>query len=127
MKILVRRVLNQTTPIKVEFSTKFGAAIGYWCTDTPCEGKVYFVELEVDGVLVWGEDLVEHDKDECLIGMTGDKPFIIGKLESVEVDGYTVIRLEESILILLTKGDAMPIGSYVKVVIDKLDIYDCNY
>lgn len=54
------------------------------------------------------------------------KTFIIGCIEVIEDDGYTVIRFGDSIITIDTEGESFTVGEYVKLVIEKLEFYNID-
>ena len=66
------------------------------------------------------------EKGTFSIGMEEDSISLTGCLESIEDDGYAVLRLGDSIVSLEVIG-AIPPESIVKVVSDEVTLFDVKY
>ncbi|ANF97188.1 hypothetical protein [Paenibacillus bovis] len=111
---------------KVHFSTEYGKAVAYWNGELPEEGKAYIVEIEIEEILVLGENLEICDEYQFRIGMEKETIYLTGYLESIEEDGYAILRLGESIISLEIKSP-VPSGSFVKILLDKITLFDVKY
>jgi hypothetical protein len=111
----------------VTFTTEFGNAQAIWEGDKPSLDVEYFVEFEIPDTLNWNDSMKQIDEKACTLGMEKDTLYFIGCLESVDEDGYTVIRLGDSIISLIVEGDPFPERAFVKVLANKVVIYDMNY
>lgn len=127
MKVKVNKVIDEGSKNTVIFSTEYGNAKGIWKGCLPETDKDYFVEFEIPDTLVWQKDVIASERLEDTIGMENDIFYLIGSLESAEEDGYTVIRLGESIVSLDIEGNSLQVGTFVKVKADNLFLYDMNY
>jgi hypothetical protein len=107
----VNEVINGT----IHGSTCFGKINVIWEGDKPEIGKTYHVELDIDGVYVWGQDIVSSDDDISII--------CNGILESIDDDGYAVLRMGDYIIPFLTKGDSFEIGSKINVHVKLVSAY----
>lgn len=52
---------------------------------------------------------------------------ITGDLESVDEDGYMVLRLGSSIVTFMTQGMPAKIGSRVQVRVESVEVYPVEY
>ncbi|MED4784870.1 hypothetical protein [Brevibacillus choshinensis] len=127
LKIKVEKVRVNGSAEKIYFSTEYGNAVANWDGDLPEEGMEYFVEIEISESLILGSNLKICEEEKFTIGMEQNSVFLIGCLESIEDDGYAVFRFGESIISLEIEG-THPLESYfVKVVPDKITLYDVKY
>lgn len=126
MRVIIKEIINQTQGYKVKFSTEYGNASAFWKGNEPHINKEYFVELEVPGVLYWKADIAVTEENH-IIAVESDTVHLVGLLESIEEDGYTVIRLGDSIISLETLGESPAVGSYVKFTTNNLLLYEVNY
>lgn len=128
MEIKINEVNHKSLKCYVIFSTEFGNSKALWNGETPPEvNKGYFVEFEVPGILRWGEDIIISDKKEYVIKMDNGITQLAGMVESVDEDGYTVVRIDENIITLETEGSPFPIETFVIVKTDNLILFDVNY
>lgn len=127
MKVKINEVIRESSKNLVTYTTEYGSSKGIWIGDAPEIGKEYFVEYEIEDNLIWGDNVKKVEEEQCAIGIEGETLYIIGYLESVEDDGYTVIRLGESIISLVVEGQPFDIGVFVKIEVNELALYDVNY
>lgn len=126
MKVRVVDVKEENTKNITTFSTDFGIAQAIWEGEAPLIEKEYFVELEIAGVLKWEKDIVKSGNSQPIIETRDDITYINGCLESIDDDGYTVIRIGESIICLEAEGDAYPIGTFVEIQINSITLYNVD-
>ena len=126
MRVKVMEAINQSKGCQVSFSTEFGIATALWNGNEPQINKEYFVELEVPGVLYWQKDITVSEA-KCGILLESGTVHLVGLFESIEDDGYTVIRLGDSIISIETQGEPPDIGSNVKLTTNNLLLYEVNY
>lgn len=122
IKIRVKVIGIKENYVKV--SSQYGQMSGMWNGELPKLHTVKEVEIEIDSTLKWSEDIVEVEETQFKYGNIENKVFIIGCIEAVEDDGYTVIRFGDSIVTIDTEGEPFSKGKFVKLVIDKLEFYD---
>lgn len=108
----------------VEVSTGYGILSGLWNGEIPKTNDIREVEIEIEDTQEWNEDITPTESKEYKCGMSDGKIFIIGYLETVEDDGYTVIRFGESIISVDTEGESFIVGEYVKLILENIEFYD---
>lgn len=108
----------------VEVSTGYGILFGLWNGEIPKTNDIREVEIEIEDTQEWNEDITPTEQREYKCGMIDGKFFIIGCLEAVEDDGYTVIRFGESIISIDTEGESFTVGEYVKLILENIEFYD---
>jgi len=127
VKVRINEVIRESPKNFVIFSTEYGNTKAFWNGDMPEVDKEYFVELEIESTLKWGDNIRIVEDDKYVIGVEGNACYMVGYLESIEDDGYTVIRLGENIISLEVDGKPFPIGVFVKVEADKVILFNINY
>jgi len=90
---------------RVYFASAVGSAWAYWSNGQPVPGTTYYVELSAGDPLVWGVDIVPVADAAPRIESAGDGVTIYAPLESCEADGFTTLRLGDSLMMLETMGD----------------------
>ncbi|WP_168123965.1 hypothetical protein [Paenibacillus sp. HB172176] len=126
MKIIVEKIIMIDGKPKVDFTTEYGKSSAKWAGEIPEVGREYFVELEIGESLVIGTTLNPCDENKFAIGMKLDAVVLIGYLESIEADGYAILRLGDSIVSIELKGVILP-GTFVKVISDEVTLFDLEY
>lgn len=127
MKINIKEIKSELSRNIVVFSTEFGSAKAIWQGDTPRPNLEYFVEMEISNILTWGRDIIRVDECSYSVGMEGDVLYFIGYIESIDDDGYTVIRLGDSIIAIEVDGNPFPQGVFVKVLANEVSLFNVNY
>lgn len=126
MKIKIEKVSIISGNSKVGFSTEYGNAMANWNGDLPEEGKEYFVEIEIGQTLTLGNNLKICDEGKYSIEMVESSISLTGCLETIDEDGYAVLRLGDSIIPLEVIG-AIPPESFVKVISDEVTLFNVKY
>ena len=98
-----------------------------WVGDKPEIGNVYEIELDIDGILIWGKDVTLSNDVSFSIEFNENFTFLYGILESVDSDGYAVLRMDDSIISFLTQGDPFDIGSSIKISTGLISAYPVYY
>ena len=112
--------------IVVVFRTKYGDTRAIWQGPVPPILSEREVEFEIQGILTWGLDIVAVNSVEPRIFNVDDSLHIRGVLESIEPDGYTVVRVDNSIIVIETEGTAPPVGTWGEVKSAKVLLYDSH-
>ncbi len=132
MEIIIKKILEQTpTGVHVWFDTELGSGKAEWQGDIPAIGKKYFVELDVDDELTWGDNVVRIDSNESLIRYENDKMIIQGKIDQIYEDGILILRLQgsthsDSIMIELGNPNFIKIGDCIRLMARNTKLFDMN-
>lgn len=108
----------------VLFTSSYGTGRGTWRGPVrPIRGD-YDVEIEVPNALNWGLDIGtvgsnSFGMDTCQEGMTFEGP-----LEMTYDEGVSVVRIGNSVVSLQTVGTPCPVGSYVRFVARRVELYE---
>jgi hypothetical protein len=74
--------------------------------------------------LEWGKQIIEIYEEISQITSDDNHIYLSGVLESVDSDGYSVLRIGNNIVAFELTGNNYPIGSYVKVVTEQISLFD---
>ncbi|MGB8451169.1 MAG: hypothetical protein WCD89_02455 [Anaerocolumna sp.] len=127
MRVIIKRIINLEQGYNVAFSSEYGNATAIWNGAEPQINKEYFVEIEVSGVLLWQKDISVTDIECKIEEMDNGVVYLSGVLESIEDDGYTVIKIGDSIVAIETQGVPPVINSCIKLVAKNIALYEVNY
>ena len=125
MRVTVDAVYEADGESTVAFSSVFGSAAGVWRGDVEAvAGADYEVEFDLDEPISWGESARPGERPLCAIDVTASGARFAGLLESLDDDGYAVMRMEQYIVPFIAEGipDAA-VGGYVIVESCRLEIY----
>jgi len=115
--------INTVNQNIVTFSSEFGAGMAEWHGEIPKINSKYDVEFEIEELLTWGVDINQINEQPCSMYMENEKLIVIGRLESVDEDGYTVVRLGKSIIPLVVKDIPQQETLYVKALINNVILF----
>ncbi len=127
MKVLFNEITSEDGKYYVSFTSEYGSAKAIWNGSLPTLNKEYFVEIEVYDKLYWRENVIESHDENNKILMENNNCCFIGTVESIDDDGYTVIRIGHNIICIVIEGGALPIGSSVKVIASIVELFDVKY
>lgn len=127
MKITITSY-NRTKQL-VSFASKYGSSQAIWNGNDPEVNKEYFVEIEIKEILVYGKSFEKTTETNNRIEMHLGKTHIVGILESIEIDGYAVIRIGDSLIAVETIDVPIDlVGCHVVLTTsDSLFLYDVEY
>lgn len=106
--------------------TKFGKITLAWNGVLPQINQQYEVELDADEILEENINIFLSDEDVSMFDFN-NKKIIIGDLESIDDDGYTILRIENQILPLWSKNIEKFINKRVKIYLKNIYAYPINY
>lgn len=113
MKVRIKEVIHENSNTVVAFSSNFGSAKAYWAGDEPTVNSEYLVEVDIDNALVWNTDILKNEGCEFSIVNKNNSILISGRLESIDEDGYTVLRIGDNLIPFIASGDPFQIGAYI--------------
>jgi hypothetical protein len=127
MRIRVTQVYKRNgASIVVSFKSTYGSGDAVWHGEVAPEiNHVYDVELDVEGKLIWGQNIRECQTAKYAIDNEDGKLILQGKIEYVDEDGIAALRIGDSLVTLEIVGDAVPAGLFVRVLAEvRLFEYD---
>ncbi len=128
MIVTIEKIIkNIENGYKVYFSNQYGNATAIWNGDKPLISKEYYAEIEVTGVLIWEKDIFKSDKINRIEELENGKVGLYGVLESIEDDGYAVVRIGDSIVAIETQDVPLKINSCVMVSAENILLYKVDY
>jgi len=122
MKIYVNNVIDGI----VHGETCFGNIHVRWIGEKPGIGKIYHIELDIADHLEWHIDITLSCNNNSSITYDEKSISLFGVIESVEDDGFTILRLGQSMVPLITRGIAFEIGSHVRVCVASVSAYEID-
>ncbi|MFB7141978.1 hypothetical protein ACFCYN_20190 [Gottfriedia sp. NPDC056225] len=131
MRIIVVEYIKELSDgYIVKFNSPYGSAEGRWVGSKPKLNAEFDIEIDIPEILEWEKQINQIDKDITQITRDENHVILSGVLESVEPDGYSVLRMGDNIVIFeLTGGNYQnyPIGSYVKIKTKQILLYGFGY
>ena len=98
----------------------------YWMKSKPEVNRIYEVELESNETLVWNKN-VSISKENNTICDANNLVKIVGDLESIDADGYLVLRIDNNIVTFMSQEMPMIQGGKVQVYVDSMEAYPIKY
>jgi hypothetical protein len=111
----------------VSFSTDFGDAVALWNGSIPQPDTIHHVEVEISDTLIWDKNIEQVQKNMCSLGMETGEFFLVGRLESADDEGYSVIRIGDSVVVVIAKGSRPPLGAFVRIRVKAVALYEAKY
>lgn len=127
MRITIVKINVVDSNVFVDFSTEYGEAIALWEGEIPTAGLEYYVEIDVEDTLVWNKDITRNESEECSLKMLCDKISLAGILDSVDCDGYSVLRMGNNIVPFFSSGKQFEVGSPITVLLKSLSLSPVSY
>jgi hypothetical protein len=110
---------------RVAFATDYGTAVAGWHGPAPDVGRVYYVELSTHDPLEWGRDIVALPGGPLRVAALGEGVVIDALLEHLDASyDHAVLRIGPSIFMLTVTGQPPPLGSWVRLQLATLTLYD---
>jgi len=94
-----------------------------WEGEKPEIGETYIIELEVEGVFDWGIDITLSRNSKDSISNEGQYYSLNGVFESVDDDGYAVLRMGDYIIPFIAQGRSFIEGSRVSLRTNAISAY----
>ena len=128
MKISIEEVICCNECYIVKFSTEFGNAVAFWKGDKPATNYNCHVELDINDILVWDRDIIKKtDNGNFTIRKENNNIFITGNLESVDDDGYSILRFGESIIPFMATGEYFEVGTGIEIRTKTISLSPVTY
>lgn len=122
MKVQIMKILNDEPKFSVLCKTDYGDVSVHWIGNAPIENEIYDVEFETDKLLLWNRDIFVTE-EPLTICDDNNRIKIIGDLESIDEDGYMVLRIDGSIITFMTHGIPIEKGIRIQVELEFIEVY----
>lgn len=126
MEITIKEILIKDSSIEVIGENEYGNILLKWTGLAPLISQNYQVELEVSNDLIWNQDIIIDISREAMV-ISENSNYITGKLESIDEDGYAVLRIGKSIIPFSTTGIPLKVGQYIKIKSKDILAYPIEY
>jgi len=124
MQATIEKIENYSEGILVRFATEYGEGFGIWNGNKrPVEKDAYNIELDITDTLKWGKDVVLSKNNGFKIAVTESAIILTGKVEKLYSDGMVDFRLGTSLIQLELEGKGIPIGKFVDVKTNDIEVY----
>lgn len=127
MKIQIKKIINENENTNVVFFSEFGEAKAFWEGEKPTVNNEYQVEIDIIDTLVWGKEILKTKINKPFIQQENDVTYISGFIDSIDDDGYVVLRLGDYIVPFIATGDAFQIGEYVTLSVKGITLFSVDY
>jgi hypothetical protein len=119
-----KRATNTNSEIWVDYRSVIGSGTALWAGHSPTAGQEYDVELEIEGPLRWGTDIVITPADQPHVTSSESDVRIRGVVDSLGESDWAAVRLGSAILMIETEGKPFEPGTFVEVRGRKLTLHD---
>lgn len=121
MLIEISEIIETSPKTIVEFSTEVGKARGFWVGEIPIIGSDYFVEIDIDSTLSAGRHITQSSSKIFSINMLNNKVCFVGRLESLDADGFATVRCGDSIFSFLSEG--LEDSEFIDIRVDYITLF----
>ena len=126
MKVKIIKILICNSKTKVVCQTDYGNVSLYWMKNNPQVDQIYEVELESNETLIWNKNIfISQEKNAICDENNSIK--IVGDLESIDADGYLVLRIDNNIVTFMSQEVPMVEGIKVQVYVNFMEAYPIEY
>lgn len=126
MKVRTIDIVCENPDIVVLCDTDYGEIKLIW-KEKPKLRCEYDIELDTNDILNWEKDIFISDIRDSKFQKEDSFTLVTGYLESVEEDGYMILRVGDNIISFLTKGNPFSIGTQITVRTRMLEAYPVYY
>lgn len=127
MRVQVNEIIPENSNNLVFFSTDFGDAKAFWEGEEPIANKEYQVEVDINDTLIWNKDILKGDNGNYSIQLKNSLIHISGNLDSVDDDGYAVLRIGDNIIPFIAIGEPFQVGSFIKLSTKSISLSPISY
>lgn len=127
MRVQVNKVVPENSNHLVFFSTDFGDAKAFWEGEKPIVNSEYQVEVDIDDTLFWHKDILKGDNGSYSIQVKNNLVLISGNLDSVDNDGYAVLRIGDDIVSFMAVGEPFQVGTFIKLSTKSISLSPISY
>ncbi len=113
-----------TAKAVIEFTCRYGSGRGVWSEAAPQLGREYHVEIDIDQPLHIGVNTKATDDEVPRIEDSGSQVTLVARIESLFDDGAASLRLGDSLILVALEGAFPTIGSWVKVSLPHIKVYE---
>ncbi len=130
MEITIIKLDDTTEDITVEFTTQYGTGRAFWNGTKKYKPEVnekYKVEFDITDILVWGKEIKLSEINDFSIETNEEGICLTGRLERIDSDGIAELNFGESIIQVEIDGGKFPIGKFVEISTNELEVYEVSY
>ena len=126
MRIRVESLEQAGQVATVSFTCLVGSARARWMGGVPIVSVDYEVELEVPGILKWGEQIVETKQTRPAISQQAAQALIVGTLSAMRSEGVAEVRVGDDIILVEVDriGGKVPCNVVIRTA--DLQLFDIN-
>lgn len=126
MLVRIEEVIRGLHGTLVRFSCSAGTAVAVWRGDEVRESESHDVELDINDVLRWGEDILAVQATVESVKTSDSSTSIVAALEFLDADGSGALRLCDSIVLVDTTGLAPARPKMVAISCEHLALFPTN-
>jgi hypothetical protein len=127
MRVVIEKITGEKHSLVVSFSSDFGNATAFWSGEDPSINHEYQVEVDIDHSLEWGKDVVFCTDDADCIQQESNSISISGSIDSIDEDGYTIIKLGENIIPFMANCSPILVGTRITLSVKSISLSPVDY
>ena len=126
MNIKILEVEHSKNIKKVKFKTSIGIGVGVWEGQLPTKGTSIDIEIDIDDIFDWGENINTTNLNESIITIDGNLFNFVAEVISYETDSCLIVKLNKSIVLLDVENAPNNIQGWIEVKTENLKLYPTN-
>lgn len=127
MKIKVISVIPEKDEMRVVCTTPYGKATVQWKSEVPTVNFSFDIELEIEEDLIWGKNILSSKDGEFVFEDKNGILSICGIFESIDDDGYGILRMGDGIIPFFAIGNSFDVGVSIEINAKNISAYSVNY
>jgi len=126
MKVKIIKISVCNSKTKVMCQTDYGSVSLYWMKNNPKVNQIYDVELESNEMLIWNKNIFLSQEENAICD-ENNLIKIVGDLETIDADGYLVLRIDNNIITFMSQEVPLIEGKKVQVYVNFMEAYPIEY
>lgn len=124
MQVHITDVNIRGKDVSVSFLSTEGAGNALWYGEYPKVGRIYEVEIEVPGILRWGESIKASEKNTTSISNEGDNIYIVGIVNSIDENGVVVVQIGNEAILVETVNWPTITPHFAQIKVERIKLFD---
>lgn len=126
MKVKILKISECNSKTKTMCQTDYGNVSLYWMKNNPKVNQIYDVELDTNEMLIWNKNVFLSNEKNTLCDESSLIK-IVGDLETIDTDGYLVLRIDNNIVTFMSQKVPMIEGKKIQIYVNYMEAYPIEY
>ncbi|MDR0191407.1 hypothetical protein RCO22_20875 [Pseudomonas yamanorum] len=123
MIVKIADVFSKDSTLHVSFRSPTGNGVAVWIGSAPEVGQQYDVELNLDNIFYWGENIKPADSNVDFLYFKNGATHLVAELISVDDDNCAAIRIGGSVVLIEIDEAPAQKPSYVDLTTTEIHLH----